>query len=167
MNDDDQYALAAAVVSRLHARGETLATAESLTGGLLGAALTSVPGASRVYRGGVISYATDLKAVLAGVTSATLDTAGPVAAVTAGEMARGVAQRCAADHGLAVTGVAGPDEQDGHPVGQVFIGFAISGVVLPEVSEQLFSGDRASIRADTVRAALQLVAHQLDAPRRS
>ena len=76
----DAYDLAAAVIARLDQRAETLATAESLTGGLIGAALTSVPGASRVYRGGVISYASDLKALLAGVDVATLAAVGPVAA---------------------------------------------------------------------------------------
>ena len=85
-------------------------------------ALTGVPGASAVYRGGLITYATDLKATLAGVSAVTLERDGPVAPTTAAELAIGAARRCAADWGLAVTGVAGPDPQDGHPVGQVFVG---------------------------------------------
>ena len=157
----DQLDLAAALIARLDRRGETLATAESLTGGLIGAALTSVPGASRVYRGGVISYATDLKAVLAGVEQATLATVGPVAAETVAEMARGVAERCAADYGLAVSGVAGPDPQDGHPVGQVFVGLAVPGGS-PRVVEHLLTGDRRSIRTGTVIAALTLLVEHLE-----
>jgi nicotinamide-nucleotide amidase len=153
--------LAAAVVARLARRQESLATAESLTGGMIGAALTSVPGASRVYRGGVISYATDLKAVLAGVDPDTLERLGAVAAETAAEMAAGVASRCGSDHGLAVTGVAGPDEQDGHPVGQVFVALAGPGSV---VVEHLFRGDRAAIRDATVEAAMGLVLRRLAEP---
>ena len=153
--------LAAGVVSTLDRRRLTLATAESVTGGLIGAALTSVPGASRVYRGGVISYATELKNVLAGVPESTLDTWGPVAAETVAEMARGVASMCRSDLGLAVTGVAGPDPQDAHPVGQVFIGFHGTGSASPRYVEHRFAGDRAAIRDATVRAALALVLHQL------
>ena len=110
--------LAASVLAELVRRGETLASAESLTGGMVGQLLTDVPGASASYLGGVISYATDLKATLAGVNVATLDQLGPVSERTAAEMARGVARRCNADWGIATTGVAGPEAQDGHPVGQ-------------------------------------------------
>ncbi len=117
-------AVAALVLAELDRRGQTLATAESLTGGLLGATLTAVPGASRSYLGGVISYATRLKSELAGVDEATLADVGPVASRTAEEMAVGVARRCRADWGIATTGVAGPDPQDGHPVGQVFVAVA-------------------------------------------
>ena len=113
--------LAARVLAELDRRGETLATAESLTGGMVGQLLTDVPGASASYLGGVISYATRLKATLAGVDAATLAELGPVAERTAAEMARGVARRCDADWGVATTGVAGPEAQDGHPVGQVFV----------------------------------------------
>ncbi len=161
MTTTDQEDLATALIARLDRRGETLATAESLTGGLIGAALTSVPGASRVYRGGVISYATDLKAVLAGVEPATLAAVGAVAAETAAEMARGVAERCSADYGLAVTGVAGPDPQDGHPVGQVFVGLAVPGASARVVEHRL-PGDRPSIRTGTVVAALTLLVEHLD-----
>ena len=160
MSDQDQ--LAAEVVSRLQMRSQTLATAESLTGGLLGATLTAVPGASRVYRGGFITYATDLKATLAGVAATTLSEVGPVAARTAQEMARGAVERCGADLGVALTGVAGPDPQDGHPVGQVYIALAIgSSRSVPLVVEQRFGGDRKEIRSATVRAALSLVLDEL------
>lgn len=157
--------LAAEVITRLDHHRHTLATAESLTGGLIGAALTSVPGASRVYRGGVISYATDLKSTLAGVATQTLAAVGPVAAETAEEMARGVAARCSANYALAVTGVAGPDAQDGHPVGQVFI--AVVGPTGAAVSEVRLPGDRAAIRTQTVRSALRALLEQLDDRRRS
>ena len=117
-------ALAAVVVAALRQRSQTLATAESLTGGLVGATLTDVPGASAVYRGGLIMYATELKAELAGVSAQTLAADGPVAASTAAQLARGAATVCGADWGLATTGVAGPEPQDGHPVGQVFVAVA-------------------------------------------
>ena len=136
----------------------TLATAESLTGGLIGELLTSVPGASRSYLGGVISYATRLKHTLAGVPSATLDELGPVAAQTAAAMAMGVAERCEADWGLAVTGVAGPDPQDGHPVGQVFVGVARPATGWSTVRELELGGDRGAIRRQTAVAALVLLA---------
>ncbi|CAM2815808.1 CinA family protein [Corynebacterium jeikeium] len=103
-------------------RGLTIATAESLTAGLCAATIAEVPGASAVLRGGVIVYATELKHDLAGVSEETLRAHGPVAAETAAELAKGAARRCGADVGVALTGVAGPDPQDGHPVGEVFIG---------------------------------------------
>jgi nicotinamide-nucleotide amidase len=116
-------------------------------------ALTSVPGASAVYRGGLITYATDLKATLAGVRQETLDADGPVAPSTARELAVGAARHCGADWGLAVTGVAGPDPQDGHPVGQVYVGIcAPDGSVRAE--ELSLTGDRREIRRATVEAAL-------------
>lgn len=141
------------VITALLARAETLGTAESLTGGWIGMALTSVPGASAVYRGGMITYSTELKAVLAGVSRMTLDRDGPVAASTAGELAAGARSRCGADWGLAVTGVAGPDSQDGHPVGQVFVGLAGPQREI-EVRELALAGNRAEIRAATVARAL-------------
>ena len=115
---------AAMVLAELRRRRETVATAESLTGGLLGSLLTAVPGASASYVGGVISYATRLKETLVGVAPDTLATLGPVASRTAAEMAAGVARRCEADWGVATTGVAGPDPQDGHPVGEVYVAVA-------------------------------------------
>jgi nicotinamide-nucleotide amidase len=141
------------VIAALRERGLTLATAESLTGGLIGSLLTEVPGASDVYRGGVITYATELKASLGGVREATLDAVGPVAAQTAVELAVGAALTCGADWGLAVTGVAGPDAQDGHPVGQVFVAVAGPGRE-PSVEEFSFAGSRAEIRTQTAERAL-------------
>lgn len=165
---DRRSALAAEVVAVLRERSLTVATAESLTGGLVGAALTDVPGASAVYRGGLIVYATALKAALAGVSDHTLATDGPVAATTATELARGAARVCGADWGLATTGVAGPEPQDGHPVGQVFVAVAgpgprVGGEDRPvRVRELDLGGDRAAIRAQTVQAVFALL---LDAVR--
>jgi nicotinamide-nucleotide amidase len=155
-------ALAVSILAELDRRGETLASAESLTGGLLGALFTTVPGASASYVGGVISYATSLKATLAGVDEATLAEFGPVAAPTAAEMARGVANRCEADWGLATTGVAGPEAQDDHPVGQVFVAVNHQAGELLRVEELSLRGDRAAIRKQAAAAALALLADALE-----
>jgi nicotinamide-nucleotide amidase len=155
-------ALAASILAELSRRGETLASAESLTGGILGALFTTVPGASASYVGGVISYATSLKATLAGVDEATLAEFGPVAAPTAAEMARGVANRCEADWGLATTGVAGPEAQDDHPIGQVFVAASHRADELLRVEELSLQGDRAAIRKQAAAAALALLADALE-----
>ncbi|NYE69369.1 CinA family protein [Microlunatus parietis] len=157
MTDPEQ--LAAGVIARLIERGETLATAESLTGGLLGALLTGIPGASLAYRGGLIVYATDLKATLAGVAEETLARDGAVAQSTAAELAAGAADRCGATWGLSATGVAGPDRQEGHPAGTVFVGLA--GPDGPEVRRLSLSGDRAAIRGQTCVGALDLLLGRL------
>jgi nicotinamide-nucleotide amidase len=145
---------AAAVLSLLKGRGETLATAESLTGGLLAATIVDVPGASAVFRGGLVVYATDLKGSLAGVPDDLLAERGPVDPEVARALARGVRERCRADWGLATTGVAGPDPQDGNPVGRVYV--AVSAPGADEVRELTLTGDRAAIRAGSVTAALVL-----------
>lgn len=115
---------AADVVRVLTERGETVAFCESLTAGLASASLADVPGASVVLRGALVTYATDLKASLAGVSTSVLDTEGPVSGDTARHMALGAQRVCAADWGLSLTGVAGPEIQDNHPVGEVWIGIA-------------------------------------------
>lgn len=153
--------VAVAVLNALRERGQTLATAESLTGGLIGHLLTSVPGASVSYLGGAISYATRLKVTLVGVPQATVDELGPVAARTAAEMAVGIAARCDADWGLAVTGVAGPTPQDGHPVGQVFVALAARGGAV-RTEELGLRGDRAAIREQAAVQALGMLARTLD-----
>ncbi len=145
------------VVHALSALGRTVATAESLTGGLLGAALTAVPGASAVYRGGLIVYATDLKASLGGLDRELLAVEGAVSGWTASALARATAVRCGADFGLATTGVAGPDPQQGHPPGTVFIGVHgpdPDGVVVTTAEQLLLTGDRDAIRQATVTAVL-------------
>jgi nicotinamide-nucleotide amidase len=147
--------LASTVQTELARRGLTLAVAESLTGGLLSATIVDVPGASRVYRGGLIVYATQLKAELAGVPAGLLSERGPVDADVAAALAEGARGRCHADWGLSTTGVAGPDPQDGHPVGTVWIAAAgASGVVVRGLT---LAGDRAAIRSETVRSALALL----------
>jgi nicotinamide-nucleotide amidase len=114
--------VAAELVELLLTRGSTLATAESLTGGLVGAAITAVPGCSAVYRGGVVSYATEVKAQLLDVDQALLDDVGAVHPNVASAMADGAARRLGADYAVATTGVAGPSPQDGKPPGTVFVG---------------------------------------------
>jgi nicotinamide-nucleotide amidase len=140
------------LVAELTRRGQTVASAESLTAGLLSATVAGVPGASAVLRGGLIVYATDLKSTLAGVARDVLDADGPVAATTAAALADGARQACSADWGVGLTGVAGPDSQDGHPVGTVFVG--IAGPDGTDVNELRLSGDRWDIRRDTVREAV-------------
>jgi nicotinamide-nucleotide amidase len=131
---------------------QTVATAESLTAGLLAATIAGVPGASAVLRGGLVVYATDLKHSLAGVDAEVLATEGPVAASTAEQLAVGARTRCGADWGVALTGVAGPDSQDGHPVGTVFLGLAGPGHT--EVMRLKLSGDRWTIRIGATRTAV-------------
>lgn len=146
---------ARAVISLLKKRGETLATAESLTGGLVAATIVDVPGASAVFRGGLVAYATELKAALVGVPNDLLKARGPVDPDVARALARGARERCGADWGLATTGVAGPDPQDGHPVGRVYV--AVSGPGVDEVRELTLTGDRPAIRAGSVAAVLVLL----------
>ncbi|SDC99815.1 CinA family protein [Rhodococcus tukisamuensis] len=143
---------AAELVSTLTARGQTLATAESLTAGLLAAAVAGVPGASLVLRGGLVVYATDLKSTLAGVDPAVLDADGPVAERTAEGLAQGARARCGADWGVGLTGVAGPDEQDGQPVGTVYLG--IAGPDGVDVTRLTLPGDRWAIRTAAVASAV-------------
>ncbi|MGC4942791.1 CinA family protein [Kribbella sp. DT2] len=138
----------------LKTREATVATAESLTGGLVGATLTDVPGISAVYRGGVIVYATDLKATLAGVPEDLLAAVGPVHADTARALAAGVRERLGATYGLAATGVAGPDPQDGIEAGTVYV--AAAGPHKVAVRKLSLSGDRATIRWGSVEAVLRL-----------
>jgi nicotinamide-nucleotide amidase len=153
--------LAALVLTELRRRTETVATAESLTGGLLGVLLTDVPGASVSYLGGVISYATRLKGTLAGVSPATLQAVGPVAEQTAAEMAEGVCRRCQADWGVATTGVAGPEPQDGHPVGEVFVAVAHPASGLLWVKALSLTGDRMAVRTRAAEHAVELLADAL------
>lgn len=144
----------------LEATGATVAVAESLTGGLLGATLTSVAGSSRTFRGGVIAYATDLKARLLDVPGPLLDAEGPVSAHVAAAMAAGVRDRLDASYGVALTGVAGPDPQDGNPPGTVFV--AVAGPGDGQVRELTLSGDRRDVRAAAVDAAIDLLRDLLD-----
>jgi len=150
------------VVAALTARGQLLATAESLTGGLLGAAITAVPGASAAYLGGVVAYATPMKQRLAGVGAELLAAHGPVSELTAIALAEGVREATGADWGVATTGVAGPSSQDGHEPGEVWVGLASPSGTATAVRHD-FTGDRAAVRDATVQAALALVAKALGA----
>lgn len=153
-------------LAELHARlrelGATVAVAESLTGGLLTAALTDTPGASLTVRGGVVVYATDLKARLAGVDPELLADRGAVDPDVALALARGARERLAATYGVGVTGVAGPDPQDGKPVGTAFV--AVAGPAGDTVRELHLSGDRAAIRAAAVDASVWLLRSECDRP---
>jgi len=148
------------LISTLTRRGLTVATAESLTGGLLAGELVQVPGASKVFSGGIVSYHTELKHNLLGVDSDLLAINGPVDPLVAQQMAEGARQACAvegkaADLGLATTGVAGPDPdpQTGKPAGTVFLGVATAHGA--RAVELALSGDRPAIRAQTVAAAIR------------
>jgi nicotinamide-nucleotide amidase len=147
--------LAAQIVALLVRRRQTVAVAESLTGGLLGAAITTVPGASAVFRGGVIAYATDLKAALLGVPAPLLARQGAVDPEVAGAMAAGVRERLGAAIGVATTGVAGPDAADGKPPGTVHIAVSAGGG--PVIQTLALSGGRDDIRRGTVDKALRLL----------
>lgn len=149
------------LIAELARHGDTVAVAESLTGGLVCAALTAVPGASAVVRGSVTAYATDVKASVLGVDAQLLRSGGAVQAEVARQMAHGVRRLLGATHGVATTGVAGPDPQDDVPVGRVFIAVGwddAPGVPMDEVRMLDLSGDRAAIREQTVTAALALLA---------
>ncbi|GAA0550814.1 CinA family protein [Paractinoplanes ferrugineus] len=155
----DTSVAAAAAVARLVERHETVATAESLTGGLVAATLVEIPGVSAVFRGGFVVYATELKARLAGVPADLLAERGPVDPDVALALAAGARTRCVADWGLATTGVAGPEPQDGKPVGLVYV--AVAGPAGAEVRELKLEGNRAVIRTKSVTAVLSLLSEKL------
>nr|WP_218844231.1 nicotinamide-nucleotide amidohydrolase family protein [Naumannella cuiyingiana] len=148
---------AAAAVAALRAAGRTAATCESLTGGLLGAAITAVPGASVVYRGGLITYATDSKETLAGVPARVLARYGAVSPETAELLADGARRRLGADVAVALTGVAGPDPQEGHPAGTVWVGWADGrdrGADRVTVAAAAVAAGRSEVRYAAATAAL-------------
>jgi len=154
-------ALAADLVGRLTDAGHTVAVAESLTGGLVCAALTDPAGASAVVRGGVVAYASDLKFQVLGVDRALLAKVGAVDAQVAEQMAVGVRVLMGATYGLATTGVAGPDPADGKAVGTVYV--ALAGPRTSRVKALTLSGERAAIRAEAVTGALALLTEELAA----
>lgn len=169
----DVGVVSARVIRTATERGLRIASAESLTGGLLAAALVDAPGASAAFSGGIIAYDTALKCSLLGVDASLVETRGPVDAEVARQMARGVRVACAvtmpgapkrpADLGIATTGVAGPepDPQTGQPVGTVWIGVSSS---RGERAVRLqLAGGRGEIRAETVRAATEALDEELAA----
>lgn len=147
-------ALAARVLDAARERGKTVATAESLTGGMIAAALTAVPGSSDVVRGGVVSYASEIKRDVLGVPAAVLDECGAVSEQTACAMAEGALRQTGADVAVSVTGIAGPGgAEPGKPVGTVWIG--VSSVAGTSAVRRFFDGDRADVREQTAHAALR------------
>ena len=142
------------VLNRL--AGKTLATAESCTGGGIGAALTAVPGSSAVYKGGIISYTNWVKHNLLGVDEAILETFGAVSAPVAEAMAVGARKALQADIAVSVTGLAGPGgDEFGNPVGRVYIGYADE--KRSTTREYTFEGDRDAVRRQAVEEALKLI----------
>ncbi|MFC7402853.1 CinA family protein [Citricoccus sp. GCM10030269] len=161
MSDED---LPAAVVRALLERRLTIATAESLTAGLLAATIADVPGASGTLQGGIVAYQNHLKQDLLAVDPARLSSHGAVDPEVAGQMAVGARQATGADVGISTTGVAGPQPHQGHPVGTVYVGLAGLDSAASEAGSVLrlhLSGDRKAIRRDTVRAALAEVLKRL------
>lgn len=149
--------VAPGLIAELTARGETLAVAESLTGGLVVATLVDVPGASAVVRGGVVAYATPVKHSVLGVSGELLEAEGAVHPEVARQMAAGVRIALSVDGepatwGISTTGVAGPDPQDGKPVGTVYVGIASAAGA--EAFELHLDGDRGAIRHATVSELL-------------
>jgi nicotinamide-nucleotide amidase len=144
-----------ALIGALKAQRVSVAVAESLTGGLVLAALTAVPGASAVVRGGAVVYATDTKHTMLGVDATLLSSRGPVDHDVARAMAAGVRARWGADVGLATTGVAGPEPQAGRPVGEVFV--ALDAADGSRVTRLNLTGGRPQIRAHAAEAALSLL----------
>lgn len=145
------------LVAALTARGWTLGVAESLTGGALAAEIVSVPGASATLLGGVVAYATPVKATLLGVEEVLLEEHGPVHSEVAVQMATGVRNAVqvagrGADVGISTTGIAGPDSPDGQPIGTVWVGVAVGERTESRVFR--FDGDRSAVRAQSVQAAI-------------
>ncbi len=139
------------MLTALH--GRTLVTAESCTGGGIGAALTAVPGSSQVYKGGVICYTNAVKQTVLGVAPELLERCGAVSAPVAEAMVLGVRSLLKADAGISVTGLAGPGGDDyGNPVGTVYIGSALDDRV--QVRQYRFSGSREEVRQAAIRASL-------------
>ena len=151
----DVEAAAQAAIELLIQTGQTIGTAESLTGGLVAAALTTIPGSSAVVRGGIVAYAADLKNSLLSVPADLLDRVGAVHPDVALAMASGARNRLKATIGVATTGVAGPDPADGQPVGTVHIAVSTPARVIYESLD--LSGDRAEIRRATVCRLLGLL----------
>lgn len=139
-------------------KGKTLVTAESLTGGGIGAELTAVPGSSEVYKGGVICYTNWVKENVLGVPGVLLETHGAVSLPVAKAMAEGVRKLLQADIAVSVTGLAGPGgDEYGNPVGTVFIGYQDEKQTV--VNRYQFQGDREAVRQQTIEAVLGLVLH--------
>ena len=150
---------AQALIRGLQAQGLTVATCESLTGGMICAALVDVPGASRVVRGGLITYQTDTKSLLAGVDAGLIETHGVVSAEVARAMAAGTRDALHADIAVSATGMASPGEIGDPPAGTVFVGLASAAGV--QAVELHLAGDRQAVRQQTVDAAIKLIGQEI------
>lgn len=148
------------IIELLREKKLTVATAESCTGGLAASAFVDIPGASDVYRGGVVSYHEELKESILGVKRTTIDKYTVVSSQVAEEMCRGAAERCGADVGISSTGCAGPDGgTEESPVGTVFIGVYIGG---KSYTKRLsLKGDRNQIRNSAVSEMLSMLTELL------
>ncbi|GAA3541510.1 CinA family protein [Nocardioides daeguensis] len=151
---------AEALVRVLRDAGASVATAESLTGGRLAARLTEAPGSSVVYAGGVVSYQTHIKVEVLGVPQDLVEAHGVVSAECARAMADGARRLLGTAYALSTTGVAGPDRQEGKPVGTVYVGLAGPGGT--RVLDLTLAGDRSQIQAATVDAAVGALIAELD-----
>ncbi len=152
----DDETMESVVLKACAERGWSLGVAESLTGGLIGARLANVPGASATFRGSIASYATEVKRSVLGVTASSV-----VSAECVVQMAEGAQRVLGCDAAVAVTGVAGPDEQEGQPVGTVWFGVAVAGHATEAVSARL-PGDRERIRQFSTISALNLLRLRLN-----
>ena len=150
---------AQAIIRGLQAQGLTVATCESLTGGMICAALVDGPGASRVVRGGLITYQTDTKSLLAGVDAGLIETHGVVSAEVARAMAAGARDALHADIAVSATGMASPGEIGDPPAGTVFVGLASAAGV--QAVELHLTGDRQAVRQQTVDAAIKLIGQEI------
>jgi PncC family amidohydrolase len=160
--DPEVFVVAKRVGEGLRRAGKTVAVAESCTGGLLGAALTDVPGSSAYFLGGVIAYADQVKLAQLGVSPQVLQREGAVSAAAAAAMAEGVRRLLDADIGVSITGVAGPDAEESKPVGLTFIGVAAPGA---QTHRYYWTGDRWDNRRNSVMAALELLAQAVEPER--
>ena len=153
------HELATEILQRLTDAGQTVATAESLTGGLVAAAFTDIPGSSDAFRGGVVAYATELKARVLGVDKKMLDEHGPVYGPVAAAMAEGVRQRFGATIGVSTTGVAGPGDAHGSPAGTVHVAVSLDDDTV--VRTMALTGNRDEVRRLTVERVLGLLLGRL------
>ncbi len=155
------FDLAREAITALKARGLTVCTCESLTGGLICATLVDVPGASAVVRGGLITYQTDTKPLLAGVDAALIEAKGVVSAEVAAAMAEGARARLDADIAVSATGMASPGEPDEPPAGTVFVGVASDRGV--RTIPLKLKGERQEVRQATVKAAIEAIIAEMKA----
>ncbi len=147
---------AARIIAACTASGQKLATAESCTGGLIGACLTEIPGSSAVVDRGFIVYSNQAKIDLLGVPAALLDAHGAVSAEVAAAMAGGACERAGVDLAIAVTGIAGPGgATPGKPVGLVHLALAVDSRI--EAHREVFRGDRSAVRQATLARALAMI----------